>query len=661
MTLRGVILGALLTVVFTASNVYLGLKAGMTFSSSIPAAVISMALLRMFTRSNILENNMVQTQASAAGAMASIIFILPGLVMLGYWQSFPFTQTLVLCALGGFLGVLFTVPLRRAMVVESDLPYPEGRAAAEILKAGSVSEVNENGAEKDRGQKDIMLGASLSGVFTLASGGFHVFSGGWSSFFVLGGSAVTGVSVAFSTAVLAAGYLIGITSGIAILVGMAIAWGGFVPYFTGAAGALPEGSLADYASGLWASKVRLIGVGEIGIASVWTLVVLAKAVLHGMAETLSFGRSQKARATHHTDQDLSPKAFLTVLAVSVAGLFYVFYDFAAAAGLPVWTTLVFVAAGLLLAVVAGFLVAASCAYMAGLVGSSACPVSGIMILGVLISALTVLGLCTIFHVFDIPGGMKFATAYVVFITSVITAVACFSNDNMQDLKTGHIVGATPWRQQAALLLGCITGALAIAPVLNLLYEAYGFTGAMPRPGMDPSAVLAAPQATLMSTIAQGIFHNSLDWGLILTGVAIGVASIVASEVIKRVKKEWSLPPLAVGFGIYLPASVNAALAIGALIGWVVQRWMKRNATEAGVKKGEHHGVLFASGMIVGESIVGVLIAMVVVFAVSTGGSADPLALVGPDFAPTADVLGFLAFAAVITVFVRCTMRSVKNA
>lgn len=235
LTARGMILGALITVIFTASNVYLGLKVGLTFSSSIPAAVISMAILRMFKHSNILENNMVQTQASAAGTLSAIIFILPGLLMLGYWQGFPFWQTLLLCACGGSLGVLFTIPLRRAMVVNSDLPYPEGRAAAEILKVGSEirkEEANgEDTSKKETGMKDIVGGTALAGLFSLCSNGFHVVSSEF-SYWLSFGKAVTQIPLGFSTALLGAGYLIGIASGMAILVGTLLAWYVFVPYLT---------------------------------------------------------------------------------------------------------------------------------------------------------------------------------------------------------------------------------------------------------------------------------------------------------------------------------------------------------------------------------------------------------------------------------------------
>ena len=533
LTARGMILGALITVIFTASNVYLGLKVGLTFSSSIPAAVISMAILRMFKHSNILENNMVQTQASAAGTLSAIIFILPGLLMLGYWQGFPFWQTLLLCACGGSLGVLFTIPLRRAMVVNSDLPYPEGRAAAEILKVGSEirkEEANgEDTSKKETGMKDIVGGTALAGLFSLCSNGFHVVSSEF-SYWLSFGKAVTQIPLGFSTALLGAGYLIGIASGMAILVGTLLAWYVFVPYLTSVITPAEGQSAAAFAKAIWAQKVRFLGAGCIGIAAVWTLIRLAKPVVDGIKMSINALRAndtEEKKILHHTDIDMSPKSVGLVFLAILIGLFITFYTFVSNAGLSMSVTLMFIVVGILVAILMGFFVAAACGYMAGLIGTSASPISGIGILGIIVSSLVVLGIGSSAGVFETMQGTQFATAFAIFITSVIVSIASISNDNLQDLKTGYLVGATPWKQQVALILGSIIGSFAIAPVLNLLYQAYGFTGALPRAGMDPTQALAAPQATLMTTIAQGIFSASLDWNYILFGVGVGIAAASA--------------------------------------------------------------------------------------------------------------------------------------
>lgn len=665
LTFRGMFLGMLITVIFTASNVYLGLKVGLTFSSSIPAAVISMAILRMFKNSNILENNMVQTQASAAGTLSAIIFILPGLLMLGYWQGFPFWQTLLLCACGGSLGVLFTIPLRRAMVVNSDLPYPEGRAAAEILKVGSEirreEAAGEDTSKKETGMKDIVLGTGMAGIFSFCANGLHIASSEFSHWIQIG-KAVTQLPMGFSMALLGAGYLIGIASGIAILTGTLLAWVIFVPYLTSVISPAEGQSAAAFAQAIWAQKVRFIGAGCIGIAAIWTLIRLAKPVVDGIKMSINAIRAndtEEKQILHHTDIDMSPKSVGIVFLVILAGLFVTFYSFVSAAGLPTTVTIIYIVVGILVAMLMGFFVAAACGYMAGLIGTSASPISGIGILGIIVSSLVVLGIGSSFGVFATPEGTQFATALAIFITTVIVSIAAISNDNLQDLKTGYIVGATPWKQQVALILGSVIGAFAIAPVLNLLYQAYGFTGALPRAGMDPSQALAAPQATLMTTIAQGIFSASLDWNYILFGIVVGIAAIIVDMLLKSHTKSLALPPLAIGMGIYLPPTLEIPLVIGSVMGWFIHRYLHQRAAlrspgheEEDVEACNHRGVLFASGLIVGESLVGVIIALIIVVSVTSGGSENPLALVGKDFETIANGIGFAAFIATIAIFVR---------
>ena len=666
LTIRGMLLGAVLTVIFTASNVYLGLKVGLTFSSAIPAAVISMAILKMCKDSNILENNMVQTQASAAGTLSAVIFIIPGLLLIGYWQGFEFWQTLLVSACGGCLGVLFTIPLRRAMVVNSDLPYPEGLAAAEILKVGSNTD--KTAAKNAGGLKEIMSGGVIAGLVALCTNGFSVLSGELGMWFSVG-RGMTQLPIGFSTALVGAGYLVGIASGIAMLVGIIIAWGGFVPYFTMTGTPADGQAMKAFAGAMWSQKVRLIGAGAMGVAAVWTLITLAKPVIEGMKESLQAVRMpEKEKARHRMDIDMSIKAVGLVFVVMVVGLLGIFYSFVSPAELPAGQTLTFVFVGVAVAVLMGFFVAAACAYMAGLIGTSSSPISGIGILGIIVSSLVILALCKSFGIFALPGGEKFATAIAIFTTSIIISIACISNDNMQDLKTGYLVGATPWRQQVALLIGCVIGAIVIAPVLNLLYEAYGFPGALPRAGMDEAAALSAPQATLMTTIATGIFTAKLAWEYIYIGIGLGVVLVIVDQLLKRNTRYFCLPPLAVGMGIYLPPSVQTPLVIGAVMGYLLDGYLKKRAQQRSpqdiqgdVEDCKRRGTLFASGLIVGESIMGVVLAGLIVLSVTSGGSETPLALVGKDFASTADVLGLLVFIAVIGVFVKMVIGSKERA
>ena len=656
LTVRGMLLGAVLTIIFTASNVYLGLKVGLTFSSAIPAAVISMAVLKMAKDSNILENNMVQTQASAAGTLSAIIFIIPGMLMIGYWQGFEFWQTLLVSACGGCLGVLFTIPLRRAMVVHSDLAYPEGVAAAEILKVGSSSKQDQAGS----GVKEITSGGILAGLIAFCTNALQVLSSELSLWIPVG-RGMTQLPLGYSTALVGAGYLIGIAAGLSMLVGILIAWVGFVPYYT-ITSALPDGmTMQKFAGKLYQDRVRLIGAGAMGVAAIWTLITLARPVVDGVRESLAAMRMPvEDKGKHRMDIDMSVKSIALVFGVTVLGLLGIFYAFVSPEGLPLTENLTFVIVGVGVAVLMGFFVAAACAYMAGLVGTSSSPISGIGILAIIVASLVMYGLCSSFGIFALPGGEKFATATAIFTTSIIMAIACISNDNMQDLKTGYLVGATPWRQQVALLLGCVVGAFVIAPVLNLLYEAYGFPGALPRPDMDPSQALAAPQAALMTTIAQGIFSSTLAWEYVYIGLGLGVVLVIVDQLLKRNTRSLCLPPLAVGMGSYLPPSVQTPLVVGAVLGYFLRKHMKAKLGAEQAKAGERRGTLFASGLIVGESIVGVLLAGVIVVSVSNGGSESPLAIVGKDFADTAEWLGLLVFVAFLGIFSKIVLGTGKK-
>ena len=569
LTVRGIILGALITVIFTASNVYLGLKVGMTFASSIPAAVISMAVLKFFKDSSILENNMVQTQASSAGTLSSVIFVLPGLLMMGYWQNFPFWQTMLICAAGGTLGVLFTIPLRRAMVVNSDLPYPEGVAAAEILKAG-------NHADGDSGVKDIAYGGVLAGLVAFLTNGLRVMADGASAW-IQTGKAAFQLPMGFSLALLGAGYLIGIVGGIAMLIGVILTWGVAVPYFTMSGDIAADASLIDAAMVVWKTKVRFIGVGTIGIAAIWTLLILMKPMIEGMLHSFRMLKGGQAESEHRVDIDLSPKTMIYILIATVVLIVISLHHFIAAAPISPELSILLVVVCTFLAVFIGFFVAAASGYMAGLVGSSSSPISGIGIISVIVISWVLVSIGNASGLFETVDGQKFLTALTLFTASIVLTTATISNDNLQDLKTGLLVDATPWRQQVALIIGCFVGALVIAPVLEILYHAYGFSGALPRPDMDPSQALSAPQATLMTTISQGIFTNKLEWTYILTGVVLGAVLITIDAFLKKVSnKVFGLPVIAVGIGIYLPPSINMPVIVGAFLAWIMTRHIAVN-------------------------------------------------------------------------------------
>ena len=661
LTLRGTILGAFITVIFTASNVYLGLKVGLTFSSAIPAAVISMAILRLFSGSTILENNMVQTQASAAGTLSSIIFVLPGLLMIGYWQSFPFWLTLAICAAGGMLGVLFSIPLRHVMVVKSNLPYPEGVAAAEILKAGSKTEGN----DANDGLKDILFGGVVASVVSLFTNGFRILSDSTAYWFTAGKS-IFQLPMGFSLALLSAGYLIGIMSGIAVLIGTIIAWLFGIPILSLISDYDSSQPLSQIAMGFWAKDIRFIGAGTIAIAAIWTLLTLIKPVIEGLKISFKTMRSDvSASDIAPIDQDLSPKTIFLIMAGMLMILLITFYAFIADSGLSLGVAWSLVICAVLFAFIMGFLVAAACGYMAGLVGSSASPISGIAIVAAIVISLILLGLGEVNGMLDSIEGTNFATALALFTTSAVLAVACISNDNLQDLKTGYLVQATPWKQQVALLIGCIVGAIVIAPILEILYNAYGFTGAVPRPDMDQSQVLAAPQATLMTTIAKGIFSHNLDWTMILIGLAVGAVIIIIDLVLAANNSKFRLPALAVGLGIYLPPSITMPIFVGTVLSWIIKRnayakarTLKLNPEEE-YKKIDRKAALIASGLIVGESLVGVILAVVIVISIASGGSDAPLAI-SADLGVLPQYLGLLVFAAICILFIRRALSVLKR-
>ena len=659
LTLRGMILGALITVVFTASNVYLGLKVGMTFASSIPAAVISMAVLKMFQGSNILENNMVQTQASSAGTLSSVIFVIPALLMMGYWQSFPFWQTLLICISGGILGVIFTIPLRNVMVVKSDLPYPEGVAAAEILKAGDESD------NKDSGIKEIVSGGLLAASVSFLTNGLRVVADG-ASYWFKGGNAIFQLPMGFSFALLGAGYLVGMMGGIAMLVGTIFTWGVAVPYFTATTPMPADADMISFATGLWKSNVRFIGVGTIGIAASWTLLVLFKPMVQGMSQAFRALKDPSMQSLERTAQDLSPKTMIYTILASIALIIVALVSFLQPVGLSMELAFLLVVVCTILAVVVGFLVAAASGYMAGLVGSSSSPISGIGIISIVIISVILMTVGNAAGLMENADGQRFLTALTIFTASIVFCVSTISNDNLQDLKTGYLVKATPWRQQFALIIGCIVGALVITPVLEILYHAYGFAGAMPREGMDATQALSAPQATIMMTISNGIFSNSLEWTYILVGVAFGICLIIIDTLLKKASAgRLGLPTLAVGIGIYLPPVVNVPLIIGATLSWLVNRHIKRHAkrngkdVEAASKKAERFGTLFAAGLIVGESLVGVILAFIIAGSVTSGGSDAPLALNLENWGGMAELLGLTLFAIGCIIFARRVLQAKK--
>jgi len=675
LTVRGVILGALITVVFTAANVFFGLKAGLTFASSIPATVISMAVLRLVKNSTIQENNIVQTVASAAGTLSSIIFVLPGLVIVGWWKGpdyFPYWQSFGVCALGGILGVMYSIPLRRALVTDSDLPYPEGVACAEVLKVGSAGPDPASGADPEAGGVaetragflTVLWGSIASAVFAVVVG-TKVFAGAVAQTFrlpkgILWGG-VTGYNFTFSLALLGVGHLVGLWVGIAMLFGVAISWLGAVPYLS--AQHVQVGELGAFAHGVFLKEARLVGAGIIAVAAIWTLIKLIAPITTGLRAALA---SQKARQGGQGASLPITERDIPIGIVSIVGLICLvpigaqLVGFGAQGGLGA-LTIPLAIGGVVFVAVMGFLVSAVCGYMAGLIGSSNSPLSGVGILAtVAASGLIVIGVKA---TGGDPSGVlgKVMIAFTLFLVSFVFNVAAIANNNLQDLKTGQLVEATPWKQQVALVIGVIIGAAVIPPILTALAHSNGFVG---QPDATAQA-LAAPQAGLMASLAQGVITGDLKWPLVIAGALVGLLLIGLDETL-GVLKQPRLAPLAVGLGVYLPQDVTLMIVVGAVLGHIYERGMEgKSFGEAGKRL----GVLMASGLIVGESLVGVVLAFLAgslmkgapLAFIHVADPSTPIGLVGDSFAPIATWLGLGAFVAVVAALYAYVSRQARSA
>jgi putative OPT family oligopeptide transporter len=594
-----------------------------------------MAVLKFFHDSTIQENNIVQTIASSAGTLSAIVFVLPGLVMVGWWTGFPYWLSVAVIAIGGILGVMYSVPLRRALVTGSDLPYPEGVAAAEVLKVGAgVGGVEEN----KRGLKAMIFGALTGAAYPLLAK-MKLVAEQADGTFRIGGGATT-LSAGLSLAYIGVGHLVGLAVGLAMLAGIIIGFLVLLPLYT--AGGAPGGTeLADFVGTVFREKVRFVGAGAIGVAALWTLLKVIGPIARGIVAALAANRARRAGGENSvdiTERDIPIGIVGTVILLSMIPIGLLLNAFASTNPIAAnpGVTLAF---SIVYVLFAGIVIAAVCGYMAGLIGASNSPISGVGILSVLGIAI-ILGL--LFPNADADATQSLV-AFALFVTAIIFGVATISNDNLQDLKTGQLVAATPWRQQLSLVFGVIFGSVVIPPILDLLNQSFGFVGA---PGAGPDA-LAAPQAALISAIAQGVLGHNLDWGLIGLGAAIGAVAVIVDEILRNGGKGRSLPALGVGMGIYLPVGVTALIVVGAVIGHLYNGWAKRQADPGFA---ERMGVLTATGFIVGDSLFNV------VYAGLVAGSDDPDVLAITSATGWQTPLGVLLFAAVIVVLYSWTRR-----
>lgn len=625
-TPRALVLGFILTIVLAAANAFLGLKVGVTVAASIPAAVISMGVLRFFKNANVLENTMVSIMASVGEALtAGVAFILPALIILHVWDKFNYWQTVITSLLGGGLGVLFTIPLRRALLQDKTLRYPEAVAIANVLKASESRETGD--------LKSLVAGGFVGGLIALCQSGFQILTDSF-QFWIKGANIIFGFGLGLSPALIAAGYIVGVNVALSLLVGIAIGWIGGIPVLSWVYGFPDADSANQMAMLLWRSHIRYMGVGTMLIGGLWTLCTLFKPVMQSMATSFATMRQirlgQKAESLR-TEKDIPIHYVFIAALVLLIPIFLLISCSIIPDSFPIANTFRYFLAGFstLYILIGGFAFCSIMAYFAGLIGSTNSPVSGMLVSALLVVCLIFLAFFS-FTNWDAQTKEMIGSVVAIGSMVIISAGLAISNDTMQDLKVGQIMGATPWKQQTMLILGVIVASFVIPPILQLLYNAYGIGGVFPRPGMNPAQMLSAPQAGLMATVAKGVFSHQLEWGMIGIGAFIAVICIVIDEILKK-QFGTRLPVLAVGLGIYLPLDSSVPVVIGGLLSHLVQSRLDSQyrrgqiADEAKVNAHRHRGLLLCCGIVAGASLMGVMLA--IPFAISQ--SSDALKLM-PD-------------------------------
>ncbi|MBX9786895.1 MAG: oligopeptide transporter, OPT family [Alphaproteobacteria bacterium] len=653
-TVKAVILSALLAIVMAGSNAYLVLKVGISVSACIPAAVISMAVLKLFGKSNILENNVVQTAASAGEVIAaSLAFSLPAMVMIGYWDGFPYPIMISLTVVGGLLGVFLSVPLRRAMIIESDLKFPEGVATAEVLKAGGDTTA----------AKEIVFAGCAAATIKFCQSGFQFLA---DSINIWGraGSTVVGVSAGFSLALVGAGYIVGLQIAFAIFAGAILAWFIGVPLF-GLFYGLPldAGNAYTAAVEIWNSKIRIVGVGMMIFGALWMIVELIdplrraiKASLEAVQKIKTEGKSNVVR----TEFDIPITYVAFGVALLILPIYMIFNHIIVASGLSLSFTFV-IMTSLLITILVFFLSAlgsAMSSYMCGILGTSSSPISGMILMVILIASSALLVFFSLQpHFWEDANATLSVAGITILLGALIGCAVGVAGDNMQDLKSGQLVGSTPWKQQVMLILGVLVSSVVLAPIFQLLFEAYGFGEVLPREGMDPAQALSAPKAALMAAVAQAIFNQSMDWSMIIAGISLGIVVLLIDRALKKAESKWRFSIFAVAVGIYMPLDVTVPLLVGGILATLSQKILQKSKANASEKETvKRRGLLFASGLIAGEAIVGILIAIPFVAYQSTSVfKAVPAAL-----AESTDVLGLIVFLTILYWFHKVSSKVKKE-
>ena len=568
-TIKAFFLSIILSIVLSSAMAYLGLYAGMTISASIPAAIMSMGILKLFRESNILENNIVQTAASAGESLAAgVIFTIPALLLIGYWDTIDYWEVTKIAMAGGVLGALFTVPLRRALILKANLRFPEGVATAAVLKTGHESDAKKS----SESLKLIGLSALTGGIVKLGELAFGIWSSAVGGAIAIRG-AIFGMGASLSPSLISVGYIVGRNIGILAFSGGLISWAVAIPIYSYLYGFEGE-SLFEGANIIWNAKIRYLGVGAMVVGGIWSVIQLAKPLVESIQLSLkTLGESGNDIPLEERDLPVN-YVFMAILLMLIP-ISFTYFDIISS-----WTSAITLS---IIMCVFGFLFSAVAAYMAGVVGSSNNPISGVTIATILFSSLLIITF------FDIDSSKGAAAA--ILIGAVVCCAAAIGGDNLQDLKTGNIVGATPWKQQVMQLVGVVSSALTLGIVLTLLHEAYGIG----------SSDLPAPQAVLMTSVANGVFSGNLEWGMIYAGAVLGVLIIMLDQYQLKRGAEFRVPILAVAIGIYLPIELTLPIFVGGML----NHFAGKTASETG----KNNGLLLASGLITGEALMAIFIAI----------------------------------------------------
>ena len=572
-TIKALFLGIILSMVLAGANAYLGLFAGMTVSASIPAAVISMGVLSLFKKSNIKENNIVQTAASAGESLAAgVIFTIPALVLLGYWDSFNYYEVAKIAAIGGVIGVLFTVPLRRALIINAKLKYPEGIATAAVLKAGDEAKKGEN---LESGGLGIIAATGLSGgLMKLLQQGFGMWPAEAAGARSLGGS-IFGIGTDLSPALISVGYIVGRNIGILVFAGGLISWGLAIPIYSAVVGF--EGDPLTAAFDIWTSKIRYLGVGAMVVGGVWSLIKLFKPLMEGIKSSLNALKNNSSDKDIPLEEQDMPINYVGIALIALlVPVFLLYVDIVKSIPIAALLTVIMM--------VFGFLFSAVAAYMAGVVGSSNNPISGVTIATILFTSILLLAL--------LGTGSGVGAASAIMVGAVVCCAAAIGGDNLQDLKAGQLVGATPWKQQIMQIVGTLSSAIVLGLVLDILHTAYTIG----------SPTLSAPQATLMKSVADGVFSGNLPWAFVYAGGVIAIILILIDIRQEKIGSDFRVPVLAVAVGIYLPITLTVPIFIGGMINHLGKK-------AGGSEQSDKKGLLMSSGFITGEALMGILVAV----------------------------------------------------